>query len=1298
VSDLGLQSGLPTYEQLCEASHGQRRSHFVLRPSVALTDWSVHSGNCYVSELDRQYRGLRRDVVGVKVLDEAPLTRAETLAACISTANTFYYDPDEEFAYPLFVWDSSYWDIGVLGGTDPDDSHYWDQFTRVYVNLGGTDPETTSVLCELGFYIGQEGLVQPSLGEDLLSIGSFETLTGWTTAATAPDTIALDTPLAPSGSYAVKLTAAGSTGDSLLAYKVLSSSFVVGRRYRIAGHYETGADNANGLSAQFAVYKSPDYIQSNGRDHSSTAAYPALANTGGVTRRFTFDFIAWDTELGLYLYAGKTGASSSGYVKFDNVTIRRIWRYDTYEARIARDDVPSSQQSSPGIFFSGKSVGVGGLSFRNADGAYDLALGQLTWIGHTVEHHIGGSVPGVGTVDREEWDQRFTGIIQNVTFTDEEVEFALDDARTRFHKDLPTNFLSAEDANIESQSRGKPEPLFFGGKENIRPIRIGYDATYSKYPLCLVADCADAPNGIYAIDGVWAYEGVDTATVVDTAARLTLAVVSSVTPTLPLFKPRVAMTETYPSSYQTTLTKAASASWTDNVAVSTGVLHGDGYVEFVTGSATVQLCLGLATLDKQKLDKADIDYGANLNGSGQLQARILDTLTGSTYATGTTTKIRVERVGSTVYLKYAESPYSTWTTLHTYAATTSAPLCVKVSIYSSSGVASSITVLGFGQVSADLSTGTFTVREDVEPVRVTLDNQFLNFDVGGSELTATIPTGLYTRRQLSCEIAHQMKAQTGASALHCYYSNSTNFFTISAPSGTLNLRITTGSNKDASAWGLLGFTRDANDTGALTYSSNAAVWDVTQIDSKIILRVTGRGYKDDALGTYTGTADALIQKGTDIARAIIRRWLKRPASEIDETTFTASRTTAPESLAIYLQAQESSQRIFERLESSNAANIIIGGDGKVYYIVNAYDNEEVPLTSRIEERDYLAKPVFERKIEEVFRTVIVKYNQRPDNGNWEFTTATDPTVANKYQRIETKEIETYVRFLAPATTLAGRMLVLAQRPPVRARVVTHSKLFRRRIGDIVSVTRKRALAQDGTFVNKPFRIIAIEPNAIEGRVQADLVEAEALVAGVNCISTCQELCQLSTQSECSVVSQTSCVVVCQSNCMVSCQNCGESGFCQTSCELVCQACGQTGFCQTCGQVGFCEVCGQAAGPCQTVCELGSQTCSEGCEVSCQLCGESGFCQTSCEVACQDCGQAANCQTCAQGVGCETCGEAAGPCQTCAQGVGCESCGEAGAFCEVCGQSSGPCQTTCQLTGCETACQFSCQTEVQTDIP
>lgn len=530
-----------------------------------------------------------------------------------------------------------------------------------------------------------------------------------------------------------------------------------------------------------------------------------------------------------------------------------------------------------------------------------------------------------------------------------------------------------------------------------------------------------------------------------------------------------------------------------------------------------------------------------------------------------------------------------------------------------------------------LASGQITIIADCGPYEVVEDNRRLNFDVGASELTATLDVGLYTAAGLAAEVQSRMRSATGDTSVTVTYDQSSHLFTISR-TGTLNLLCGSGTSKDK-AWSLIGF-ENSDLTGSTSYTGTNATF--TDADDHVI-RCTAKGYKDDASGTYTGTANAMIEVGSDICRVLLVKFLGKSPDIIDETSFVAARSRAPESLSIYLSDPKSSREIFDSLEYSNIANIVVGGDGTVFYEV--YVGEVPANIVDLFDYDYHGFQI-RRGVSDVYAAIRVRHDQNPETGEWKSRIAHNDQVSARFGRPDERSFDTYIKTGTAAIAAAERLRQLASSP---ARVITFSvkgRLIDKRVGQKLRLTRERAMDASGRLSAKVVRIISLKQDHVSHMTTVDCVDDVVTVAGYACVTSCQAACESGCQSSCQISCQATCESACQTGCQSACQ-----GSCESNCQVGCEVNCQTGCEVTCESV--CE-----GGGCQTSCEAGCQTsCQTGCQTSCQT-----GCQTSCESGCE--------------TGCES------TCQT---------------TCETGCQNS--CESNCQES-CEVACQSNCQQECQ----
>lgn len=119
-----------------------------------------------------------------------------------------------------------------------------------------------------------------------------------------------------------------------------------------------------------------------------------------------------------------------------------------------------------------------------------------------------------------------------------------------------------------------------------------------------------------------------------------------------------------------------------------------------------------------------------------------------------------------------------------------------------------------------------------EVAMITIDatNNKLDFNIGASQLTATIASGTYiigtsqvTALSLCKAIYDAIVLAEAVGTYTVTYSRTTKLFTITRSAGTFQLLRNTGTNVATSIWTTIGFTTAANSTAALTYTGTVTV-------------------------------------------------------------------------------------------------------------------------------------------------------------------------------------------------------------------------------------------------------------------------------------------------------------------------------------------------------------------------------------------------------------------------------------------------------------------------------------------
>jgi hypothetical protein len=1257
---LGLRAGILPYRFLAEDSSWSKRVLAELRPGKEITDFSAYSADTYISPVDASHDGVRLDIVGVTTLQDAELIRAESLALCDSTPGTYYYDVTGNTAVGKWDDGSTQWDDG---------STQWDQFPALYVHLtDGTDPSAQGVEAEFLLPFATNAGVHPSLGPNRIVNGGFENWTGaaldsWTAGGSGgTETEGSTDPL--TGSTTLDYVLAGGTiGVTILNYQDFAT--VPGATYRFSGAYR---NSVPAVRARILVYDTVGavYVQPDGKTTAASASSSmTLGDTENQWKRFTFDFIAPSTATNtrVQLLAADNTPGAAGTVSFDDVTFYCVHRWNYYAGRISSASVPTVGTSSNDVFFGGKQTGIGSVTLLNQDSYFETLAG-LDWINRKCYIKVGGAyspdadaTAGASTaavpISYDDFRTSMVGLIQSWKVDDAEATLDLEDIRSTYLQTLPPRTYNENDyADLADADNGKYVPLWFGAKNYIKPVRIGIGASVgpalaSGYGIYKLADTVDAPNGIKAIDDVHFYEDEESAVAVDDSTVISNVIHAN---EYANFRPDLNPDPTFSASTNTTnggrlnTTKTAGANnvWNAGAVLSVQITSAENaYCEGTVGAgAGTRGALGISTnLTDYNPNTTGYAIEWTAVGSGAYHIWIggVDTST-TAVIPQKCDRVRIHMPGDGTVTFYVNHVL-----IYTSNVAPSGTYNIRAMFYVSN------TLIGYIMAyrktnlryTTDLDEATITVTYDPGPYRVVSGANGITFShTGTNELTATLPPGLYAGGALAGLAGGAMAAAAAADTTHtptshsCLYSQSTHLMTFTLGTSAV-LEVSSGTER--LLYALLGFT-GANRTTATSHVSDTALF--TDPDTQHHLRVLGKGYKDDASGTYTGTANALIETGADILRCITQIWLKRPASSIDTATFQAARTRAPETLGVYLNTATTTKEIIETLEFSNIANISIGGDGTVFYDVYVGD---IPAgIMNLDDRDFSSFGI-EYTARDVYKTIHVKYDRQPSDGTYPTRSRTNSDAQARFGRPDPKEFTTYLFNPDNAQACADRLGELSRVPARQLSATVFGKLLDHRIGQKVSVTRERAADPGGKLSDAVFRLISVRQNHAAGQTEITAVDDIVTVAGVACVTTCQSFCQSTCQDSCEAACQSTCQTACQVGCQVACQDCAQSTcqtICQTSCQEACQL-----SCQA-----ACEAACQ--GGCQSTCQTGCQvSCQTGCQVSCQT-GCQVSCQTTCEVACQT-----TCETACQ------------------------------AACEL------NCQTACE-TSCQTACQFECQSAKQ----
>lgn len=365
-------------------------------------------------------------------------------------------------------------------------------------------------------------------------------------------------------------------------------------------------------------------------------------------------------------------------------------------------------------------------------------------------------------------------------------------------------------------------------------------------------------------------------------------------------------------------------------------------------------------------------------------------------------------------------------------------------------------------------------------------NDLLDFDEGGAALVATVAPGYYlpTNASLFAAITAALQA-AGTGTYGCArdvggVSPEKIFVQQTAGSGVFNIRLTnTAPNRDRSAWPFLGFTGKVDRTAALKYIADASTF--TDVDSQTVLRVSLGGVRDDSSGTYTGVANAYIEKPGDILAFLLRKAFNVPVEQIDLAALAAVRTGA-DPLWAYLgcPGEDSLEfgTIVERIENSNGIELLMDGDRWTF---RKRDSSTPAGITELFDRDIIGEPVGWYDEDDVRSVVIVQSDQDPSTGRFPATTynsSTSTLCAEMKARLgRDKEITfpTYLRSGA-AVSYVNQLVANATARRRRFKFTVKSACLKKIPGDKVKLSRTKFVGRTNAAPSVVLRILNISHN------------------------------------------------------------------------------------------------------------------------------------------------------------------------------------------------------------------------------
>jgi hypothetical protein len=342
----------------------------------------------------------------------------------------------------------------------------------------------------------------------------------------------------------------------------------------------------------------------------------------------------------------------------------------------------------------------------------------------------------------------------------------------------------------------------------------------------------------------------------------------------------------------------------------------------------------------------------------------------------------------------------------------------------------------------------------------------INFNMAAYDNTAALAAGV----QAAIRTAIGGGDTTGL----CTFSESTHLITVGRSAGTFNILIDTGDDayKDMAIWPHLGFNRGADKTGAASYVADLPLFEGADKDH--ILLASFNGFRDDASGTYTGSANVRIEKSPDVARVLIERYGPLPVSKIDTASFVAGRSHLPSAvmLFVWIQEREPLEKILERIENSALSHIVMDSEGSVHYVPYS----DTTVRRAFFDRDFLSFRAHKVK-SSVFKGVRLHYGIHPHNGRRDAIEWTSTEADVLHSTKELKQVETYIRDKTDAETAAAMHGALATAAPIEVEFTSRSKLVDLKLADVIELTRDRCTASPtGALAAVKFKIAELRHN------------------------------------------------------------------------------------------------------------------------------------------------------------------------------------------------------------------------------
>jgi len=424
---------------------------------------------------------------------------------------------------------------------------------------------------------------------------------------------------------------------------------------------------------------------------------------------------------------------------------------------------------------------------------------------------------------------------------------------------------------------------------------------------------------------------------------------------------------------------------------------------------------------------------------------------------------------------------------------------------------------------------------------------------GWQTVSFTIPHGTWEKRTINGTNAYWVQAR------------GTGFTSISQqPKGSqVVLHDTVGSQwkiADHEIEDIVGIKKNDVALGASDWSETLSSGEFSlnvqfNIDSDT-LSVHAQGKK--VSGTY-------VTKGADIEKDILKSYLSFLDADLDLTSFTNTNSVRTYPLALYLDSEQSSREVLQKVGRSTVAFLAPTEDGKLSF--EAYEPTVEPGTLELRDSDFFDDWEVVKDHKFVRKKVVLKYDRSPKTQEWKVVEKTNPDVVSKYGINEILELETYVKLAADADTVAGGIRDMCSKPITTIKTSFGMKGFKLFPTRKVVVTRERAADASGAFSQKVFRVTTVGKSSTN--------ESTHIVAQDDLQTLGESFCYVCFTCQTCFTQEASCSLcyTCQL-CVVTQEGCAVCDTCQL-CNTA-----QSG-CVTCDSCQVCDTCQSTVGTCPT---------------------------------------------------------------------------------------------------------------------